>query len=65
MAVKKFDYSKKTQELEDVLAKIRQEDTSLEEALLLHEKGLSLLDELEGFLKTAEVEVKKRTQKDN
>lgn len=65
MAVKKFDYSKKTQELEDVLAKIRQEDTSFEEALLLHEKGLSLLDELEGFLKTAEVEVKKRTQKDN
>lgn len=64
MADKEFSYLGKSAELEAILVELQQPDTSLEDALALHKKGQEILAELEDFLKTAEVEVKKRTARE-
>lgn len=56
-----FDYAAKTAELEAIVASLQSSDVSLDEALKLHEKGQKLVAEIEDFLKTAEVEITKRT----
>ncbi len=55
-----FDYAAKTAELETVLAQLQSDDISLDEAIKLHDVGKKLVAELEEYLKTAEVTVRRR-----
>lgn len=41
------------QELDQILISLQREDIDIDEALLLHEKGLKLINELELYLKKA------------
>lgn len=45
-------------ELEQVLAKLQAEDLDVDEALVLYQRGLELVQQLDTYLKTAENTVK-------
>lgn len=59
MAEKKFDYTKKARELDEVLAKLQDPDIQVDEATQLYDAGLKLVDELEAYLNQAENTVRK------
>jgi len=50
----KLNYQQLTQELDTIIAELQREDADVDEALKLYERGLELVAELEGHLKTAE-----------
>ena len=54
-----FDYRAKAAELETIVADLQNPDIQIDQATKLHAAGLKLVGELEGYLKQAEVEVKK------
>lgn len=47
------DYEKLTRELEEIVAKLQDDATSIDEALKLYEKGKEITSKLEEYLKTA------------
>lgn len=49
----KIDYDHLTTELEEIVAKLQDETTSIDEALKLYEKGKEITSKLETYLKTA------------
>lgn len=61
---KDFDYARKTAELEAVLERLQADGVSLDEALKLHQKGVGLVAEIEGYLKEADLMVRKQLAKD-
>lgn len=48
-----IDYDRLTSELEEIVAKLQDETTSIDEALKLYEKGKEITSKLETYLKTA------------
>lgn len=54
-----FNYHKKSSELENIVAQLQDPDIQIDEATKLHAAGLKLIDELEAYLKQAEVEVRR------
>jgi exodeoxyribonuclease VII small subunit len=54
-----FDYSAKAAELERIITDLQNPDIDIADATKLHAAGLKLIDELEAYLKQAEVTVKK------
>jgi exodeoxyribonuclease VII small subunit len=54
-----FDYGAKAAELEQIVADLQNPDIQIDEATKLHAAGLKLIDELESYLKQAEITVKK------
>jgi exodeoxyribonuclease VII small subunit len=59
MAEKKFDYTKKAAELDEVLARLQDPDIQVDEATKLYDAGLKLVDEIETYLNQAENTVRK------
>ena len=59
MAEKKFDYTKKARELDDVLARLQDPDIQIDEATQLYDAGCKLADEIEAYLNQAENTVRK------
>jgi exodeoxyribonuclease VII small subunit len=59
MAEKKFDYTKKAAELDEVLARLQDPDIQVDEATKLYDAGLKLVDEIEAYLNQAENTVRK------
>lgn len=56
-----FDYGAKIAELEQVVAKLQNESTPLDEAMRLHKTGKGLVKELQLYLGQAEIEIQKQT----
>ncbi len=54
-----FDYSKKSAELESIVGQLQNPDIQLDEATKLHATGLKLINELEAYLKQAEIQVRR------
>lgn len=54
-----FDYRKKADELEKIVAELQNPDIQIDEATKLHAAGLKLIEEIETYLNQAEIEVKK------
>lgn len=52
-------YQKLKAELEEVLTKLESEETDVDEAILLYEKGQKLAAQLEAYLKKTEAKIKK------
>ncbi|MCA9334160.1 exodeoxyribonuclease VII small subunit [Candidatus Saccharibacteria bacterium] len=46
-------------QLDEVLARLQQDDIDIDEAMKLHEQGTKLVAELETYLKTAENKITK------
>ncbi len=53
-----FDYAAKVAALEDIIAKLQQSDTAIDEAIRLHEEGKKLVAELNAYLEKAEVTIR-------
>ena len=60
---KKFDYSMKMTELERNIVRLQDTNTSIDEAIELHASSLRLVSELENYLQTAEVTIRKQIEK--
>ena len=54
-----FEYRKKAEELERVVAALQNPDVEIDEATKLYTSGLALVSELETYLKQAEMVVRK------
>ena len=54
-----FDYRAKAEELERIITNLQDTDIQIDEATKLHAAGLELIEELENYLKQAEIEVQK------
>ena len=54
-----FNYGEKAAELEEIVARLQNPDIQIDEATKLHAAGLELVDELEAYLKQAEIEVRR------
>jgi len=54
-----FNYGEKAAELEEIVARLQNPDIQIDEATKLHAAGLKLVDELEAYLKQAEIEVRR------
>jgi exodeoxyribonuclease VII small subunit len=59
MTTKKSNYKSLNAELDEVLSKLQAEDTDVDEALALYERGIKITRELETYLKESENKVKK------
>jgi exodeoxyribonuclease VII small subunit len=59
MTTKKFDYTAKARELDEVLARLQDPDIQVDEATKLYDAGLKLVDEIEAYLNQAENTVRK------
>ncbi|HSX07241.1 MAG TPA: exodeoxyribonuclease VII small subunit [Candidatus Saccharimonadia bacterium] len=55
-----FNYRDKSAELEAIVAQLQDPAIQIDEATKIHAAGLKLIDELEAYLKQAEVEVRRR-----
>lgn len=55
--VKQIDYQTLSTELDDILSRLQAGDLSIDEALPAYERGMTLVKELEAYLKTAENKV--------
>ncbi|HSX42522.1 MAG TPA: exodeoxyribonuclease VII small subunit [Candidatus Saccharimonadales bacterium] len=53
-----FDYAAKSAELERIVAELQNPDIDIAAATKLHETGVKLADELETYLKQAEITVR-------
>jgi exodeoxyribonuclease VII small subunit len=58
MATAKKNYQQLSEELDDVLEQLQDEDLDVDTALKLYEQGLKLVGELEGRLTAAENKVR-------
>jgi len=58
MATKKINYQKLQAELNEIMNQLQREDTDVDEALKLYERGLSIVKELERYLGQAENRVR-------
>jgi exodeoxyribonuclease VII small subunit len=56
-----FDYAKKVAELDSIIADLQSDDIALDTALTLHDAGQKLVQELESYLKQAEIVVRTHT----
>ena len=54
MAKENTDYSSLSIELGDILAKLQQPGIQIDEAITMYEKGIELIQKLEGHLEQAE-----------
>ncbi len=54
-----FDYHERAEALERIVAELQNPDIHIDQATKLHAQGLKLIEELETYLKQAEVTVKK------
>lgn len=52
-------YRELKEQLDEVLARLQQDDIDIDEAMKLHEQGTKLVAELETYLKTAENKITK------
>lgn len=52
------NYSQLQSELDEVLAKLQGSDVNVDEALVLYQKGLELVSQLEEFLRSAQNNIK-------
>lgn len=59
MAKKPIDYLKLSAELDVIIAKLQDEETNIDEALELYEKGVTIASDLQEYLKTAENRLRK------
>ena len=60
MANKKAsNYTELNRQLDDIVLKLQDERTSIDESLELYAKGMEIITELEQYLKTAENTIKK------
>lgn len=53
------NYETLTAELDSVMAELQRDDLDVDQAIAQYERGLTLVKELEAYLKTAENKVKK------
>ena len=51
---KEFDYISVSQQLEEIVTKLQDDSTSIEESLKLYERGIALTKELKQYLAKAE-----------
>lgn len=56
---KPVDYTKLSQELDELLATLQSDDLQVDQALKLYERGMQITKELETYLTSAENEVSK------
>lgn len=54
-----FDYAAKMSALETIIEKLQHSETSLDDAIRLHKEGKQLITELNTYLETAEVTIRK------
>ncbi len=54
MAKKQIDYQKLSTELDSIISKLQAEETNLDEALELYERGVTITNHLQEYLKVAE-----------
>ena len=54
-----FNYHNTATELESIVAQLQDPDIQIDEATKLHAAGLKLVEELETYLKQAEVKVRR------
>lgn len=59
MAAKKTDYKALNRELDELLAKLQDDELDVDEAVTLYERGIAITSELEAYLKHAENTVAK------
>jgi exodeoxyribonuclease VII small subunit len=59
MTKEQINYAETLAKLEDILARLQDGETSLDEAIVLHEKGKELVKTLEEYLKNAEITIKR------
>lgn len=59
MVKTKADYQTLRAELDEVMAKLQADNLDVDEAIKLYERGLTLVKDLENYLKTAENTVQK------
>lgn len=59
MAAKKTDYKALNRELDELLAKLQDDELDVDEAVALYERGIAITSELEEYLKNAENTVAK------
>ena len=60
MTKKTIDYAATLAELETVLTKLQDGETSLDQAIALHKKGKELVASLDDYLKDADIIVKRQ-----
>ena len=58
---KPIDYRALHSELDELLMRLQSGELSIEEAIKDFERGQAIIDELQKYLKTAEIKVKKLT----
>jgi exodeoxyribonuclease VII small subunit len=56
---KTTNYQDLSKKLDEIMARFNDEDIDIEEAMALYEEGITIVKELETYLKTAENKVKK------
>lgn len=62
MADTKESYKNLKSQLDDVLAQLQDESLDIDEAVILHEKGQKLIDQLEKYLDGTSAKIKKNTK---
>lgn len=65
MAKKKKSFEEKLARLEEIIAILDDDTTTLEEMLKVYEEGISLTKELRDFLENAELKIKSLEEKEN
>ena len=58
-SAKKFDYQALSQELDTILEELQTADLDIDEAVKKYERGMTIVKDLETYLKTAENKVTK------
>lgn len=53
MSAKPTDYTKLSRQLDDLLLKLQNDQTTIEESLVLYETGTKIIDQLNDYLNTA------------
>lgn len=56
---KPIDYKELSQELDQLITKLQSEDVDIDEALVLYERGMTIAEQLQKYLKEAENKVTK------
>ncbi len=56
---KEIDAAALSQELDEILAKLQSDDINVDEALNLYKRGVTVTEQLETYLKTAENKITK------
>lgn len=56
---KEVDYTKLNDELEQIIDALQSGDLSIDKAITSHERGQAIIKQLQTYLKSAEIKVKK------